>query len=56
MASQILANLKQQVAEGGKEGQQKIRPHHEVKARTATALRVNELSMIPISVFLREVI
>lgn len=42
MASQILANLKQQVAEGRKEGQQKIRPHQEVKARTATALRVNE--------------
>ena len=42
MASQILANLKQQVAGGRKEGQQKTRPHQEVKARTATALRVNE--------------
>lgn len=42
MASQILVNLKQQVAGGRKGEQQKIRVHQEVKARTATALRVNE--------------
>lgn len=41
MVSQILANLKQQVAGGGKGGQQETRGHQEVKARTATALRVN---------------